>query len=322
MWLLAACSSPPHPAELPAPIEPAVQSPLGVTREWVQVSAYPCALDRAGVVECWHGSDGINGVEPIPSNPEPVTQFTNHIWAQFWGVGLDGLPLVWQCGFGEGFATCQVPELEFKEIGSGCALDFHGQLHEWDDGPHHQPFPDEFQTHFAAQGDACVILNRDRVARAYGGPLVLLPELQFDPGRAYVEIAPYGSSVCALDVDGGIECLGPPLRNFFEDPLVFDNPPYVDIAGESFALCAKRADHVIECHDGSTYDFGPIKDFAVDMMATFEDSGEIGLQPILNEIPVWPGRAFSLCVITERNAIECVGPRFTPDLYDRLPVGQ
>ena len=108
---------------------------------------------------------------------------------------------------------------------------------------------------------------------------------------------------CALDVEGTITCAD---RAGLANPQPFTDAPYQRIRGNFGVTCAQRVDHVVECTNGQTYDFGPLRDFAVsENIYLTAEQGEVSLE---------------LCVLTETGAIRCVGDRYAPDLLEKLPT--
>ncbi len=113
--------------------------------------------------------------------------------------------------------------------------------------------------------------------------------------------------------NGTIDCDGM-LREEMQGPVEFDNPPYRLIASGGFAVCAVRDDWIIECHNGETFDFGPIHELAVrtDPLLTTTEPGS----PPMEEHHALLD--YSICVITHEDTIECVGPRYPVDLLEHL----
>lgn len=114
-----------------------------------------------------------------------------------------------------------------------------------------------------------------------------------------------------------MECEGP-------GEYSFDNPPYIQIDSGMLG-CASRPDGVVECSNGSAYDFGePLRDFAVatlpaDYRLFFEGTPDERWVPVYAEPEDLP----HICAITESNAIRCVGFRYDfPDLQEALPRGE
>lgn len=301
---------------------------------WVAVSTHPCALATDGLVRCWTSpSAEAAGVhEHIPETDFPVQSF----WAPGYvslavavGAAPDaGTLTAWHCPrdpdpiTGELPPICRPPQnLSFRTTGLQVGWTTAGDLVTWREGvvePVAGCPTDKTWSAFAALTGSVYAMATDGtacVADSGGlGPHFLGA---LSTPTQVTEVAPGGNGICGLNgLSGGIQCVGPESEQYgFNDPLVFANGPYVDLAGGVFGTCAVRADWTIECNDGSTHDFGPIRDLSVNNMAAYDLTTGDTLYT------AQPRQGLNLCVITTTNAIRCVGDRYYPDLLDQLPAG-
>jgi len=307
--------------------------PTAAERTWVGVTSYPCGIDSEGWVECWRSErwsryglgtgDGSGNQEfwPIGNSPEPLELVYAQVGSLAWGTRpSDGLPVEWACP-GVLSGGCQaIPEREFSAIGHEVGL-VEGKILGWAN------FTGEFDSEAeyvdlhcrwgAIQGgQTCAGLTQEsRVdfARSPNFHLQFPPELEIQTFISFdVQHA------CVLSDQGEVRCPG-------VNPPVFDNGPYRMLDGGSRHVCAVREDWVVECSDGSEYDYGPIRAISAGSMTTYEwdpgsgafaDEGRWVGQPTERTDPP------HLCVVTESNTIQCTGWRYDfADLQASLPGG-
>lgn len=298
---------------------------------WVQVTPYPCARSAEGQVRCWASATSTeHGLAfPIPSPDFLATD----VWAP--GVGSpaairvnDDRAKVWFCTFTELSpipvatpAVCSPPDgYAFRRVGWASGLTTDGQLIRWDQGYPEPvtgcPLDREYRLFeapdrlYAMADDQTTCVELPRRPPVYEQTYALDA---FPSTLEVVKIAPGGEGICGLGADGTIVCLGAELAGTFDAPVMFSDPPYVDLAGGGFAVCAVRSDWTVVCNDGSEHHFGPIRTLAVHSHSTYDQvTGEFQGGPS-------PRSGFGLCVVTEANAIRCVGNRYLPDLQALLP---
>lgn len=334
LWVVMGCSPSLEPASsmgvTPTRSLPAATGDTGegMVDPWVQVTQAPCGLTASGRLECWTSQ-----AWPIPADAnlweslaidDPQGRF-DRIWAlnagTVWGLTKSGRTRRSMCGTalvrGGGEAPwCDVPEPDahdFVAIAHSAGLTEDGRLIDWADGE--QPmswYPQERSYVKLAFAWANVALDSQNVLH-YGGvdgshtPQAPQPaSYAFAPDRGILEISSWQVNMgCVLDADGGVSCVD---RTGLVNPQPFVTGPYQRIRGNFGATCAQRVDHVIECNDGETYDFGPLRDFAVseNRYLTYDQGGVLSLE---------------LCVLTGKGAFRCVGERYAPDLQAKLPTG-
>lgn len=316
-----------QPASTPPTIETADTGSGGAADPWVQVTQLPCAITASGRLHCWRSSDWADEGIGAPGRwlpvPESTTRF-ERIWALnagvVWGVTkVGGVERVF-CGAQPPVQTsqsgyCSVPDDEGQqlvELGYHSGLTAEGQLIDWGDGLLQVDWYPVDRTYtmlaFAHNNLALDDTNTLHFGGMYwsnASPNSVPGSYAFPADGEIVEIATldydYG---CVLDSEGAVTCVD---HHGLRAIQPFENGPYQRIRGNFGATCAQRVDHVIECDTGETFDFGPLRDFAVseNRPVTF-DEGEVSLE---------------LCVLTEQGAIHCVGERYRPDLLEQLPTG-
>lgn len=346
MWYLLLACGPPPPG-VGSPVDTATaddtDDPMDPGRQWVEVSTHPCARDGEGWVECWNRVDAPNDVTwngrflPIPPSPFPVTGFFAPDSSAVAGVRTalaESSLESWFCGAewhsggayppwnADTTSQCVPPaDPRFQAVGYGSGLTTDGQVWAWTLGPPRRAtrFPtDRSYRLFTAPSRRIGVLDTENVAWVeddYNDVYYTPFTHAFTADLVIVELVLGGNGVCVLTAEGEIQCVGEELPGVFPAPMAFPNPPYRDIAGGYYAVCAVREDWTIECHDGSTHHFGPLRDLAVHAFA--------GIDPVTGDklYDEGPRAGLGLCVITEANAIRCVGERYTPDVLAQLPGG-
>jgi len=298
-------------------------------REWREVTTYPCGVDVDGYVECWRSRQwedikrGHAGEEDAPYpyvsrlwpiapsvHPMAIVDADNPILA--WGVRADnGEPAILACNDSD----CVLPpRADYDAIAYECGL-ADGEMICWGNMRSLGLFePTKTYTHFAGRGSSYVgttyvALDTDNVLHHYDNT-----DYSFPPELEVETLVGFDNqNACALTPDGTIVCVG-------SNPPTFDNPPYRMLSGAGMAVCAARDDWTIECADGSTYDFGPLRHMSAESRLTYvldEDRPPFyrTVHPTRNDPP-------HLCVVTQTNAIRCVGWRYDfDDLQRALPQG-
>lgn len=304
-------------------------------RAWVEVSASACARDSDGWVECWNqapppGLMPTGWWAPIPPSPYSVRSFAvgvRNATGMHDGGPQDGRLDLWSCGSTSGDPNptprpqCLPPaNVDFVSFGPTSGLEANGSIWMWsvDHATPITPFLGLAPVLHAGPSDRVVAMTADNQVRAatqyeFGHWTNFDGQLPADVD--IVEIAPAGLGVCGLDTAGVVHCVGaefPPLG--FQDPVSFPNPPYVQLAAGLYHTCARRADDVIECNDGTVLDFGPLRDMDVASKITW-------LGPNVPSVQPNPRMGLAVCVITTDNAVRCHGDYFQPDLHPMLPQG-
>ncbi|MEZ4320802.1 MAG: hypothetical protein R3F61_25195 [Myxococcota bacterium] len=285
-------------------------------RQWVEISTAPCARDSEGYVECWSDPrwEEIPGasmtfIEPAAVRVKEVSNGSRVLW------GVDAntdLPIYFSSGLEPNLA----PPLEgFSHLNTQCAIR-EEQVECWATSP--SPFPSG-AAYVAVHGErfshAALTADNQLFVRYQTDPTATGYDFALDPAREVrkmVHVEP--SDACVLDGDGIVECFGPSGYHF-------DNPPYVDLAAGLFAACAVRADWLIECRDGSTFDFGPIRDLEITQEPSYSlvDEGTPDERWFPNYTD--PSTPPNICVITQDNAVRCEGWKYFETLQASLPQG-
>ncbi|MEZ4317265.1 MAG: hypothetical protein R3F61_07165 [Myxococcota bacterium] len=139
------------------------------------------------------------------------------------------------------------------------------------------------------------------------------------PPSTFVEtLVSVAGGACVLTDDAAVQCFGGSITP------EFTNPPYRMLQAGAFAVCAVRDDWTIDCQDGSTFDFGPIRALSV-----YSHSYYVPIDPPPSDgSPPWEARQPQptdrphICVVTEDNAVRCEGWRYDfDDLQAQLPKG-
>lgn len=288
-------------------------------RRWVDVNTVPCALDDAGDVECWPSQDvPMYGVDLLPMENLPViTQLGPGTSRTLFGLAFDGRI--------ERLSNCDFPE---SDRVLGCRQ-------EWSGGFSH------LAGHFARREDGSIekfdeLIWADGVDPA--GPWLSLGtgatlgldtrhqlrvlvssrvgvQLTFPMSLDSRPVALAGSSStldgpvgggCVLTDDGAITCVG---ASVYTDGPFSGGTGYRWLEGGGMTMCAVRsADDVVECHDGSTYSWGPLRDFAAQGWHYLDEDGRLDRS---TDLP-------TVCVITEANTLHCEGPRIDDSVQAQL----
>jgi hypothetical protein len=272
-------------------------SPSTGSARFTSVSWHPCAHHRDGRVRCWNANqwDAENKVE---DSPWPVEFFfVNNLTA--WGVRTEtGLAEGWDLASIE---QHPVPPIQLVSGGPDCGVTPEGALECW--GPNPAPTDGSGALLIGHQGGPLVLHGSGWfTGGAIWGPDLWLDASLDEPERV-LDVAAYGEFGCVLRLSGEVECV--PTEHAEADalPPMFEHPPYRLLDGSDYHLCAARESGVIDCSDGSTYDFGPIVDFDI---VSYPDEQREG-EGLLN-----------LCVLTADDRIECEGPRYTPRLMEKV----
>jgi hypothetical protein len=299
------------------------------TRTWARVTNYPCGIDTEGFVECWRsvrwdeftGTTGTLNPRVWPLDVSfPVEHLNAPTGGLVWAVRADtGVASIIQC-----HGSCGHPEQHvYTDIGHRCGL-YGASIGCF--GVDEVSFGDSKQyTHLAYEygGSGSAVPVALTVENALVFPAH--PQAAYNlPSEVDVEaLVGFDSlNACALTRTGDILCEG-------ANPPSFDNPPYVMLSGGGQAACAVREDWLIECTDGSTFDFGPLRHLEVTSLAHWEPWVDTGLvTPLDGTVPdfqiTYPTAQDPphVCVVTQDNAIRCVGPHYDyPDLQQALPAG-
>ncbi|MEZ4320921.1 MAG: hypothetical protein R3F61_25815 [Myxococcota bacterium] len=322
---LLGCTS--GPATDTGEVEGTAETGGPARREWVDVTPYPCGVDADGWVECWH-SNRWSSISPdhvlfltVPPSPFATRLRDIVVGGLAWGVPADGSrPRNWHCAgeYGDGEAWCQAPPpVDFDMIGTECGL-ADGEVYCWG-GLASAPFPNDrtYRLFHGPYSGAYAALTTENEIVIRGGTEE--PEYQLDPGLEVDTLVSFDvSGACVLTSTGEVHCMGP---GWVPE---FTNPPYQRLDGGFRSVCAVRQDWVIECGDGSTFDFGPIRALSVyshehwDPIVPPPAFGGPAYTRVLAEVSDPP----HVCAITEDNAVHCVGWRYEfDDLQDQLPKG-
>jgi len=285
-------------------------------RVWEEISMVPCARDSEGYLECWSSAswdDMPTATKPVFPPKVPVLEISPNA-RELWGVREDDdLPYFFTEAYPPGEGPPSLPG--FQNLTTQCArLDT--EIICWGSAPSSFPAElaytdvDGYAIRHAALTTDNQLLIRTQGSQANARDFLL------DPAKTYIDVAQIDpSSACALTDTGEIECYG-------SEPIFFDNPPYVMLRSGNFAVCAAREDWVIECRDGSSFDFGPLRDMEVATLPTFslENPGTESewWRPAYPDGDTPP----HICVITQDNAVRCQGWNYDfPDLQAALPAG-
>jgi len=322
MWLalLVACTGPATAIDTdsdPPRVDTSDTDPLPPGRVWVEVSTAPCARDAEGWVECWYTPDWgplVGDQDPlslrIPDSPAPMSMFYAPNSETVWGIAAEtGSSINWFCGASvdtppgpsDTPGQCQEhPLTDPIALGYRCGVGNGRLVCAEDIGDAAEDSirladVDLYVFYLTTEG-------RLRSWSASPGPGV---DIALPRADEVVQLAQAGNGGCVRYQAGDVECFGSENG----DP-VFDNPPYRDLQGGLWSVCATREDWTIECNDGAVLNFGPYRDMDV------STNRNRVIQPSWLE-----GR--SVCVITEDNAVRCDGLRYDgyPDLLAKLPQG-
>jgi hypothetical protein len=171
-------------------------------------------------------------------------------------------------------------------------------------------FPADKQYYLLAGIHGCAAVATD--GTVHGGQ-AFGPQTHASIHGMAVDVVDVSSGVCVLTQAGDVQCFGAEGAPFNSHLVPFQNPPYRRIAGGWITVCAQRViDDVIECNDGQTFDFGPLRDLAA--ITSEQVGGTVGEYTPENS-------SASVCVITEQNQIRCAGTRFPPMLQTLPPPG-
>lgn len=290
-------------------------------RTWVAITDAPCALDAEGRVACW-ASDELQQLHRTwvvdgPPDPEPYERL--HPAGEQWGVRADG-------GFAHGIVTMDhtpeyftyLPQNRWLEdLSTFWARD--GNAIVWFNGT--EPLFPEGASYRRAGGTYLWPLALDAENLLYVGYIPVpttepdLETYELPADLEVVDLANAGETACVLDTTGVITC-------FDEHEGLFDDPPYVMLKSAGpWGLCAVEADHDIVCTDGTTRNWGPLRDLVVTWSdLELVDAGTPD-ERLHNDGQAW-GDDLSVCAITASNAIRCAGQRYDwPDLQSQLPAG-
>lgn len=312
-------------------------------RVWVEVSTHPCARDEDGWVECWNLPPTItprsDDENPIPPAPFRMSTFWAPDASGVVGVHADGSLAgraeLWYCGSTDGRPGSDDPpdhctpdpSIPVRTLGRVAVLDTQGHIQWWRGWPTQVDtvFP-EGETYRLFHGPYMRVAALTHDNRVYADEYINQPESRppvddaFDPAMDIVEFSQGALSVCALDSEGSITCLGPEFPEMaLDEPVTFSNGPYLKMRAGGYHVCAERAsDHVIECNDGSTHAFGPVRDFAVNTEDVFPPGAPPNTPPIFYASP---RHGLQICAITTANAVVCEGERYVPEILAQLPSG-
>ncbi len=300
-------------------------------RVWERVTPYPCGIDAEGRVECWRsvrwddfvGNSGALNHRVWPLEVDfPVQHLFAPTGAPVWAVRADtGEAVKVQC-----LENCgHPPQFPYSEIGRRCGR--HGERITCF-GVDPVLFDSTLRyTHLAYDYAGGGTFGSPIVASTTANTVVFpahpAADYAFPDDVEIEELVGYNTlNACALTSTGDILCVG-------ANPPSFDNPPYEMLSGENKALCAARADWLIECTDGSTFDFGPLRHLEVASLAYWvPNEPDDPLDPIGPDEPAYEITYPTLddpphvCVVTQDNAIRCAGPHYDyPDLQQALPAG-
>lgn len=289
--------------------------------EWAELNYFPCGRTLAGEVVCWSSAEreGLDGYVLV-DGPAYERRFTAIDDYHHWGVVADD-------GSSQYFANIEdasfwdLPSRPWlRDLLTYCALDA-DQIVCAEIGS--SPFPAD-RSYVLLAGHPmrpAAVDSQNRIivqnwcqegaiaeCQALYGPAL---EIELPPTMQVVDVIAPDGGVCVLDSGGVVTCFG-------AREGLFPNAPYTHIAGDHFGVCAAREDGVIECSDGTTHTWGPLRDLLALGSAPFIGSDEAGWDRVQ---PVWGGPV-DLCAITEDNAIRCAGWRYDfADLQAQLPQG-
>lgn len=302
--LLTGCVA--HPTTAPPPWTP--------ERRWVDVNTYPCAVDDAGQVECWHRENSIHQeVQLRASEGRIVTLSPAYGSGVLTGLTDAGDVQVLSCpnsALGNRPRACDyawTPPLREQDREYGIGDDGRLQAPGIDWLP-----PPEGIWLAMSHGTSLALNARFEVADVLDRFPPLVVPLEASPvSMAGGIVTPEDFPVmgaCVLDTEGRILCVGDPW--FTEVPFA-GQPGFRDLRGGGGPMCALRdADDRILCDDGSTYDFGPIRTYSVFKESTYDTDGTYQR---------WtPGSEPTVCAITEANTIVCEGPGFDEAIQAQL----
>ncbi|MEZ4320860.1 MAG: hypothetical protein R3F61_25510 [Myxococcota bacterium] len=293
-------------------------------REWVDVTPYPCGVDSEGWVECWTSQQWADMapdnffLDVVPPSPFPTRVRDVTIGSLAWGME-GATPRIWACFEDMGGDWCaDPPPVDFDMIGTECGL-ADGEVLCWGHIAA-APFPDDrtyrlFHGPYSAAYAALTTDNEIVIRGETQDPL----EYPLDPALEIETLVSFDvSGACVLTTAGNVDCMGP---GWVPE---FTHPPYRRLAGGFRSVCAVRQDWVIECGEGTTFDFGPIRALSV--------YSHERMEPVVPP-PVLSGPRYSrvfaqvsdpphVCVVTEDNAVRCEGWRYAfDDLQAKLPKG-
>ncbi|MEZ4318365.1 MAG: hypothetical protein R3F61_12715 [Myxococcota bacterium] len=326
--LLLGCSGPPTPEDTEVPEE--TGGPPAARREWVDVTPYPCGIDADGWVVCWSsaGWAEVQDTDPaslsiVPDSPFQVRRASVDFGAVAHGQSLDGTATrVWSCYSlavqdPESSIWCiDPPDLDWDALGVECGL-ADGAITCFGGG-NSAPFPEpegwSYRLFHGPYSNSYAGLTTDNRIIIRG-----TVELEFAlPTSMTVEtLASFRGGACVLTSVGEVACFGGSITP------AFTHPPYRMLQAGDHAVCAVRDDWTIECQDGSTFDFGPIRALSV-----YTHIQYVPIDPPADGSPPWEPRYAQstdrphICVVTEDNAVRCEGWRYDfDDLQAQLPKG-
>ncbi|MEZ4320803.1 MAG: hypothetical protein R3F61_25200 [Myxococcota bacterium] len=309
---LLGCKAPqPLHTDLPAPTTAETGSPP--YREWVEISTAPCARDSEGYVECWSDPvwEDINVTWTLDGGDLRMRELTNE--QPVWGVRLDNdLP----------YYYTPIPEdtrapgvTGYHHIMPQCALNGTDVVC-WQTGPSEFPSGEVYVNLHGEGFSHAALTDQNQLYIRFQGDPEAGYDFTLDPARVVVDMVHVEpADACVLDSDGIVECFG-------TSGYHFDNPPYVMLAATYSAACAVREDWRIDCRNGSTFDFGPLREIEVTLRPSYvlvnEGTASERWQVQYPDATTPP----HICVITRDNAIRCEGFRYDfPTIQASLPQG-